>query len=121
MPKTILVVEDNVLDMKLFCDLLGAHGYATLQARDGRSVAGLVRDWRPDLILMDIQLPDMSGLEAMRPLKADTELRQIPIVAVTAYAMRGDEERVRAAGCEGYIAKPISIAGLIATVREHVG
>lgn len=120
MTKTVLVVEDNDLNMKLFCDLLEAHGYATLQAREGKGVVDLVRAQRPDLILMDIQLPDISGLEVTRALKSDEELNQIPIVAVTAFAMKGDEERIRAGGCESYIAKPISVSRFIETIRVYV-
>ena len=119
MAKTVLVVEDNDLNMKLFCDLLQAHGFETMQTRDGRRVLDMVREQRPDLILMDIQLPDVSGLQVTEWLKADEELKSIPVVAVTAFAMKGDEERIRAGGCEAYIAKPISVAKFIDVVREH--
>ncbi len=118
MSKTILVVEDNDLNMKLFCDLLEAHGYRTLKTRDGRGVPDMVRTDRPDLILMDIQLPEVSGLEVTGWLKADAELCDIPVVAVTAFAMKGDEDRIRAGGCEAYIAKPISVVRFIETVRQ---
>lgn len=118
--KTILVVEDNDLNMKLFCDLLEAHGYATLRTRDGRSVVRIVREARPDLVLMDIQLPEISGLEVTRALKQDAELQHIPVIAVTAFAMKGDEERIRQGGCEAYIAKPISVVRFIETVRQFV-
>ncbi|MEO0500167.1 MAG: response regulator [Pseudomonadota bacterium] len=119
MPKTVLVVEDNDLNMKLFCDLLEAHDFATMQTRDGRRVLDMVREQRPDLILMDIQLPEVSGLEVTSWLKADDELKDIPVVAVTAFAMKGDEERMRAGGCEAYIAKPISVGRFIDVVRRY--
>lgn len=119
MSKTVLVVEDNDLNMKLFCDLLQAHGYETMQTRDGKRVLEMVRERRPDVILMDIQLPDVSGLQVTEWLKEDAELRDIPIIAVTAFAMKGDEERIRAGGCEAYIAKPISVARFIDTVKKY--
>ncbi|MEL6298631.1 MAG: response regulator [Pseudomonadota bacterium] len=116
--KTVLIVEDNELNMKLFTDLLDAHGFATLQTRNGMDALDLARAHRPALILMDIQLPEVSGLEVTRWLKEDNELCDIPVVAVTAFAMKGDEERIRDGGCEAYISKPISIAGFIDTVRR---
>ena len=119
--KQILIVEDNELNMKLFHDLLFAHGYATIQTRNGMDALGLAREHRPDLILMDIQLPEVSGLEVTKWLKEDDELRDIPVVAVTAFAMKGDEERIRQGGCEAYISKPISIGTFIATVRQFIG
>lgn len=119
--KTILIVEDNELNMKLFHDLLDAHGYATLQTRNGNDALELVRAHRPDLILMDIQLPEVSGLEVTRWLKDDDELRFIPVVAVTAFAMKGDEERIRQCGCEAYLSKPISVGIFIDTVRQFIG
>jgi len=120
MSKTILIVEDNELNMKLFNDLLQAHGYNTLQARDGRLVIDLTRKNRPDLILMDIQLPEISGLEIAKMLKADDDLRDIPVVAVTAFAMKGDEQKIRNGGCDGYIAKPISVANFLQTVSKFL-
>lgn len=120
MSKTILIVEDNELNMKLFNDLLQAHGYATLQTKDGREVLGIAREHHPDLILMDIQLPEVSGLEITRMLKADDELKDIPVIAVTAFAMKGDEEKIREGGCEGYIAKPISVASFLETVQKFL-
>jgi two-component system, cell cycle response regulator DivK len=120
MKKKILVVEDNELNMKLFCDLLEAHDYDTFKTRDGTSVMDLVRENRPDLILMDIQLPEISGLDVTRMLKNDPDLRDIPVVAVTAFAMKGDEERIREGGCEAYIAKPISVQRFIDTVRQFI-
>jgi two-component system, cell cycle response regulator DivK len=120
MKKKILIVEDNDLNMKLFCDLLEAHDYATIQARDGLSVLPIVRAEMPDLILMDIQLPEVSGLEVTRWLKQDDALKMIPVIAVTAFAMKGDEERIREGGCEAYIAKPISVQRFIETIRQYV-
>jgi two-component system, cell cycle response regulator DivK len=121
MPKTILIVEDNELNMKLFQDLLEAHGYRSISCRSGREATELARRHRPDLIVMDIQLPDVSGLEVTKSLKQDQPLRAIPIVAVTAFAMKGDEERIREGGCEAYLSKPISVAKFIETVRQFIG
>ena len=121
MPKTVLIVEDNELNMKLFHDLLDAHGYATLQTRSGAEALRLARQHRPDLIIMDIQLPEVSGLEVTRWLKEDEELGDIPVVAVTAFAMKGDEQRIRQAGCDAYISKPISVPMFIDTVRQYIG
>jgi two-component system cell cycle response regulator DivK len=119
--KTVLIVEDNELNMKLFHDLLEAHGYRTIQTRNGGNALELARTHRPALILMDIQLPEVSGLEVTRWLKDDAELRSIPVVAVTAFAMKGDEERIRQGGCEAYISKPISVAAFIGKIREFIG
>ena len=121
MAKTILIVEDNELNMKLFHDLLDAHGYATLQTRNGMEALGIARTHRPDLILMDIQLPEVSGLDVTRWLKEDDDLCRIPVVAVTAFAMKGDEERIRRGGCEAYISKPISVPMFLETVRRFAG
>jgi two-component system, cell cycle response regulator DivK len=118
--QTVLIVEDNDLNRKLFNDLLTAHGYDTLQTGDGVEALALARRHRPDLILMDIQLPQISGLEITRRLKEDAELKQIPVIAVTAFAMKGDREKMRDGGCEDYIAKPISIACFLATVERFV-
>ena len=118
--KTVLVVEDNDLNMKLFHDLLEAHGYQILQTKNGRDALRLAREHHPDLILMDIQLPEISGLEVTKLIKADDSLCQIPVVAVTAFAMKGDEEKIREGGCEAYIAKPISVAHFIATVERFL-
>ena len=120
MKKTVLIVEDNELNMKLFHDLLDAHGYSTLQTKDGMEALALARKHRPDLILMDIQLPEVSGLEVTKWLKEDDDLRAIPVVAVTAFAMKGDEEKMREGGCEAYIAKPISVGKFIETVRRFL-
>ena len=119
--KTVLIVEDNELNMRLFHDLLDVHGYATLQTRSGMEALELARTHRPDLILMDIQLPEVSGLEVTKWLKEDDELRDIPVVAVTAFAMKGDEERIRQGGCEAYISKPISVVSFVETVRRFIG
>ena len=102
-PKKVLVVEDNELNMKLFNDLLEANGYEVIQTRDGLSALDLARQHRPDLILMDIQLPEVSGIEVTKWLKEDDELRVIPVIAVTAFAMKGDEQKIREGGCEAYI------------------
>ncbi len=120
MAKTILIVEDNDLNMKLFNDLLQAHGYETMQTMDGRDVLEMVAERRPDLILMDIQLPEISGLEVTKMLKADDALKDIPVIAVTAFAMKGDEEKIREGGCEGYIAKPISVPAFLETVAKFL-
>ncbi len=118
--KTVLIVEDNELNMKLFHDLLEAHGYEIVGTRDGVEVLELARAHRPDLILMDIQLPKVSGLEVTKWIKDDPELQRIPVVAVTAFAMRGDEERILQGGCEAYLSKPISIARFMETVRRFL-
>lgn len=118
--KTVLIVEDNELNMKLFHDLLEAHGYATIEARTGSQALALAAKLRPDLILMDIQLPEISGLQVTRELKNDPNLADIPVIAVTAFAMKGDEERIRAGGCEDYIAKPISVAGFLEKVKRYL-
>jgi len=120
MPKTVLIVEDNELNMKLFNDLLEAHGYFTLQTKDGVEALRMARTHRPDLILMDIQLPEVSGLEVTKWLKEDDDLRTIPIIAVTAFAMKGDEQKIRDGGCEAYIAKPISVASFMNTVERFL-
>ncbi|HZY14526.1 MAG TPA: response regulator [Beijerinckiaceae bacterium] len=120
MPKTVLIVEDNELNMKLFNDLLEAHGYATIQTKSGVEAVELARRHRPNLILMDIQLPEVSGLEVTQWLKDDEELRTIPIVAITAFAMKGDEEKIRQGGCEAYLSKPISVVKFLETVRNYV-
>ena len=119
--KTVLIVEDNELNMKLFHDLLAAHGYATIQTRNGLEALELARKHRPALILMDIQLPEVSGLEVTKWIKEDDDLRTIPVVAITAFAMKGDEERIRSGGCEAYISKPISVGDFLETVRRFVG
>ena len=117
MGQKILVVEDNELNLKLFCDLLRAHGYGVEPVRDGREAVERARVFVPDLIVMDIQMPHISGLELIEQLKADAELAPIPIMAVTAYAAKGDEERIRDAGAEGYVSKPISVIRFVEAVR----
>jgi len=118
--KTILVVEDNELNMKLFNDLLEAHGYRVVQTRDGLSALDLARQHRPDLILMDIQLPEVSGIEVTKWLKEDDELKSIPVIAVTAFAMKGDEQKIREGGCEAYISKPISVMSFLQTIDKFL-
>jgi len=118
--KTVLIVEDNELNMKLFHDLMEAHGYNILQTRDGMEALKLARAHRPDLILMDIQLPEVSGLEVTKWIKEDDDLRSIPVIAVTAFAMKGDEEKILQGGCEAYIAKPISVTNFLKTVERFL-
>ena len=120
MSKKVLIVEDNELNMKLFHDLLDAQGYATLETREGLQALSLARQHRPDLILMDIQLPEISGLEVTKWLKEDDDLSHIPVIAVTAFAMKGDEERIREGGCEAYLSKPISVGLFLDTVRRFL-
>lgn len=117
--KTVLIVEDNELNMKLFNDLLEAHGYRTIQTRSGNEALDLARNNKVNLILMDIQLPGVSGLEVIRWLKDDETLRTIPVVAITAFAMKGDEEKIRQGGCEAYLSKPISVVKFLETVGAY--
>ena len=121
MAKTVLIVEDNELNMKLFRDLLEAHGYQTSGTSNGYEALDLVRKMRPDLILMDIQLAAGVRARGHQWIKDDPELRAIPVVAVTAFAMKGDEERIREGGCEAYLSKPISVGKFIETVRRFIG
>jgi two-component system cell cycle response regulator DivK len=116
-----MIVEDNELNMKLFNDLLEAKGYRTIQTNSGMEALDLAREHRPDLILMDIQLPEVSGLEVTKWLKEDDDLHAIPVIAVTAFAMKGDEERIRQGGCEAYISKPISVVRFLETIQTYVG
>lgn len=118
--KTVLIVEDNELNMKLFCDLLEAHNIATVKTYDGYKVMDMAREHMPDLILMDIQLPEISGLDVTKWLKDDDELKHIPIIAVTAFAMKGDEEKIREGGCEDYISKPIDVANFITVINTYL-
>jgi two-component system, cell cycle response regulator DivK len=120
LPKTVLIVEDNELNMKLFHDLLEAHGYNVLEARTGPEALQAAAEHHPDLILMDIQLPEISGLEVTQKIKDNKELADIPVIAVTAFAMKGDEERIRQGGCEDYIAKPISVASFLEKVKRYL-
>ena len=121
MAKTVMIVEDNELNMKLFRDIIEASGYETVRTRNGLEALDLARAHKPDLILMDIQLPEVSGLEVTKWLKDDNDLHKIPVIAVTAFAMKGDEERIRQGGCEGYISKPISVPKFIETIRSYLG
>ncbi len=121
MTKTVLIVEDNELNMKLFNDLLEAHGYVTVQTRNGMEAIELARLNRPDLILMDIQLPEVSGLQVTQWIKSDEELKHIPVIAITAFAMKGDEEKMRQGGCEAYLSKPISVVKFLETVKSYLG
>jgi two-component system cell cycle response regulator DivK len=121
MSKTVLIVEDNELNMRLFNDLLERFGYRTVKTRDGAQAVPLAREHRPDLIVMDIQLPEISGLEITAKLKSDPQLKSIPVLAVTAFAMRGDEQRIRERGCEAYLSKPISVTKFLDTVRSFIG
>lgn len=120
MSKTVLIVEDNALNMKLFQDLLEAHDIESIGVTDGFRVLDLAREHRPNLILMDIQLPEVSGLEVTKWLKNDDDLKTIPVVAVTAFAMKGDEDKIREGGCEDYISKPISVVDFIQTIKKHL-
>ena len=117
---TILIVEDNDLNAKLFTDLLRAHGYETIQTRNGLESIELAKKYMPDLILMDIQLPEISGLQITAWIKEEEKLKHIPIIAVTAFAMKGDEEKIRQSGCEAYISKPISVSKFIETIRNYL-
>ena len=118
--KKVLVVEDNELNLKLFCDLLRAHDYVAEPVRDGREAVERAREFAPDLVIMDIQLPNVSGLELIETLKSDAQLQGIPIMAVTAYAGKGDEERIRAAGAEAYVSKPISVGRFVESVEALI-
>jgi two-component system cell cycle response regulator DivK len=119
--KKVMIVEDNELNMKLFNDLLEAHGYVVVQATNGYDAMKLAREHMPNLILMDIQLPEVSGLDVTRWLKQDDTLKHIPVIAVTAFAMKGDEEKIREGGCEAYIAKPIAIMSFLETIAKFLG
>lgn len=118
MGQKILVVEDNELNLKLFCDLLRAHGFEAEPVRDGREALDRARAFVPDLVVMDIQMPHVSGLELIEQMKADSDLKAMPIMAVTAYAAKGDEERIRDAGAEGYVSKPISVIRFVEAVQR---
>ena len=120
-PKTVLIVEDNELNMKLFNDLLETQGYRVVQVDNGDEAHARIREVQPDLVLMDIQLPGQSGLDVTKAVKADEATRAIPVIAVTAFAMRTDEARIRAGGCEDYLAKPISVPVFLQTVKRYLG
>lgn len=115
----ILVVEDNERNMRLFCDVLQASGYRTLEATTGESAVALAIDHGPDLVLMDIQLPDIDGVEALGRLRADERSASLPVLALTAQAMEGDRERFLAAGFDGYLSKPVNIADFVTTVKRY--
>lgn len=121
MTKKVLIVEDNELNMKLFRDLLEAHGIDTVACANGMAVMDMARQEKPDLILMDIQLPEVSGLDVTKWLKEDEELKDITVIAITAFAMKGDEEKIREGGCEDYISKPISVTQFLDVVQKHLG
>lgn len=121
MSKLVLIVEDNELNMKLFRDLLEAHGIDTIETKDGKNVLDMAREHKPDLILMDIQLPEVSGLDVTKWLKEDEELKEIPVIAITAFAMKGDEQKIREGGCEDYISKPISVGKFLDVVNYYLG
>jgi two-component system cell cycle response regulator DivK len=120
MSKRILVVEDQEDNRQILRDLLGSAGYDLVEAEDGPAALASVKRQRPDLILMDIQLPLMDGYEATRRIKADPDLQSIPIIAVTSYALSGDEDKARAAGCDGYVTKPFSPRKLLAKIKEYL-
>ena len=117
----VLIVEDNELNMKLFHDLLEAHGVDTVETSNGFDVIELAREHSPDLILMDIQLPEISGLDVTKMLKAEDDLKSIPVVAVTAFAMKGDEQKIREGVCEDYISKPISVTHFMEVIQKYIG
>jgi len=121
MAKTVLIVEDNELNMRLFNDLLEAFGYRTVKTRDGRQALALARQHKPALIVMDIQLPEISGIEVTKMIKEEPTLKDIPVLAVTAFAMRGDEQKIRAGGADAYLSKPISVTTFLETVRRFIG
>jgi len=120
MGKKILIVEDNDLNLKLFRDLLGANGYTTFETREGIEAIAMTRNVQPDLIIMDIQLPEISGLDVTRKIKADPAMRHIPVIAVTAFAMKDDEDKIMRAGCEAYLSKPIAIDDFLRTIRRFL-
>ena len=117
----VLVVEDNERNMKLFCDVLQASGFRTLEATTGERAVELALEHRPDLVLMDIQLPGIDGVEALDRLRADDKFASAPVLALTAQAMEGDRERFLAAGFDGYLSKPVDIADFVATVKRYCG
>jgi two-component system cell cycle response regulator DivK len=117
----ILIVEDNALNVKLFCDLLAAHGHEPRPVTDGRFALDQAREFKPDLVITDIQLPHVTGFDLIRMIREDRQLKQVPIMAVTAYAAAADEERIRTAGAQAYVSKPISVAKFVAQVNELLG
>ena len=121
MAKTILIVEDDEFSMKMETDVLKVHGYDVLQSPDGKDTLQLARDHHPDLIIMDIQLPEVSGIDHLKALRADEALKDIPVLAVTAFALKGDKEKILGEGFDDYMAKPISVARLLEMVADHIG
>jgi two-component system, cell cycle response regulator DivK len=119
--KRILVVEDNELNKKLLNDVLEAHGYEVLSTGRGEVAVEWAREYHPDLILMDLQLPDLSGLEATQQLKSDAKTHDIPVIAVTAFAMAGDEKKALAHGCDAYVAKPIVLREFLNLIAGYIG
>ena len=117
----ILIVEDNALNVKLFCDLLAAHGHDARPVNDGRYALDKAKEFQPDLVITDIQLPHVTGLDLIRMIRDDEQLKDVPIMAVTAYAAAPDEERIRSAGAQAYVSKPISVAKFVAQVNELLG
>jgi two-component system cell cycle response regulator DivK len=120
MPKTVLIVEDNELNMKLFADILEAHGYEVIRAVDGMEGLQSAKKYHPDLVLMDIQLPEISGIEVIKTIKQDPNLKHIPIVAISAFAMNGDRERIMESGCETYISKPVNVGRFVEVIKEQL-
>ena len=118
--RKVLVVEDNELNMKLFTDLLLAQDYEVIGTADGLAALDLARELQPDLVLMDIQLPEVSGIDIIKWLKEDDTLKAIPVIAVTAFAMKGDEEKIRQSGCEAYVSKPIAVSDFLELVASFL-
>ncbi len=119
--KTVLIVEDNELNAKLFRDLLSSRGHRIVETRNGAEAQRLAHSEKPNLILMDIQLPEISGFDVIRMIKADPEIAQVPIIAITAFAMKGDEERIRTSGCDDYLSKPISVSSFLQKTSSYLG
>jgi two-component system cell cycle response regulator DivK len=116
----ILIVEDNELNLKLFKDLLEVSGYVTEHTKDGTQVLGLCKDFEPDLVLMDIQLQGISGYDVIKEMKRDQSIGKIPVIAVTAFAMKDDKEHILSSGCEAYISKPIAIESFLETIKGYM-
>ncbi len=116
-----MIVEDNALNIKLFCDLLAAHGHQPEAVTDSRNALEAARNFQPDLVITDIQLPHLSGLDLIRLIRAEEGIAEVPIMAVTAYSAPGDEERIRAAGAQAYVSKPISVMRFAQTVEDLLG
>jgi two-component system, cell cycle response regulator DivK len=118
--RVVLIVDDDLKSMKLTYDLLNVFGYATLSATNGRQAVKMAQDHKPDLILMDVQMPVMDGLSATRLIKADVNIKNIPIIVASAFAMREDQQKAKEAGCDGYITKPIDIQYLLCTIEKYL-